>query len=484
MSGAEGLETKTEKYRLGERIGSGGMAEVFRGELLWSPGFGRPVAIKRILPAYATDPEFRRMFHNEAAQASRLNHSNIVQVLDFAEGPELLLVMELVEGKDLKTLLEGGRLEPQVSVHIVAEVLRALDYAHHLVVGGRPLGLVHRDISPHNILISWRGDVKISDFGIAKAAAGTSRTATGMLKGKAAYMSPEQAQSQELDGRSDLFSLGVVLHELLSGERLFGVEQGAPDIVIVRRVLKHEIPRPKTLRPEVSAALEAVTLRLLERDRELRFASAGEALVALLDCPEATNRGHLELARLIRTRFSEEAPVSQPFVPAAPRAEPRASLPSVLEAPDLPGAASRGPLPSQSASATMPLDGLPGDSDEPPEVPTELADPRERASDRQGSPGVATELDGHWQQHPTRPVYRSELPTARLQAEPLPSLTPSTSAERPRPRSQWPLLLAIGVLLLIIGALVLLLLRNEQPPPRGELEPTSILLMADSGDRR
>src|SRR5690606_108467 len=273
-------EEATARYRLGERIGGGGMAEVFEGTLVGAEGFARPVAVKRMLPQLSSDPTFGQMFINEARIASLLHHANIAGVLDFDrdEQGRYFLVMELIQGVDLRQLMDTGRLPVPVSVHIAAEMLRGLSYAHELEQDGRRLGIVHRDISPHNVMVSWDGAVKLVDFGIAKALAATGISRTGTIKGKLAYMSPEQAGALELDGRSDLFAVGVVLHELLTGDRLF---RGSTEPEVLARVLTQPIPRPSELAPDVDPQLDAVVLRMLERDRDQRYADAHQALDAL-----------------------------------------------------------------------------------------------------------------------------------------------------------------------------------------------------------
>jgi len=304
-----GLAGATEKYRLGERIGGGGMAEVFEATLIGVAGFERPVAIKRMLPALSNDPTFGAMFVNEARIASLLHHANIVTVLDFdrdAEG-RFFLVMELIRGMDLRQLADSGQLPVEVSVHIACEMLRGLDYAHELEHEGKRLGIVHRDISPHNVMISWDGQVKLVDFGIAKAVAATGVSRSGTLKGKLAYMSPEQAGAVELDGRSDVFAVGIVLHELIAGERLF---RGSTEPEVLARVLTQPIPRPGERRAGVPPSVDSAVMGMLERDRDRRFASAHHALEVLLSTASA--RGGLDLERLLAERFPDRARKRRP----------------------------------------------------------------------------------------------------------------------------------------------------------------------------
>jgi serine/threonine-protein kinase len=226
------------------------MAEVFFGSMLGAEGFQRRVAIKRVLRGFSENPQFAQMFIAEAQISSQLQHANIVSVLDFdreAEG-RLFLVMELVEGKDLDALASSGPLPLPVIIHVIAEMLRGLGHAHDLPVGVGIRGIVHRDVSPHNVLLSWDGAVKVSDFGIAKAKQASEATASVFIKGKPAYMSPEQANGQSLDGRSDLFAVGVMLWEMLCGRRLF---VGEDTRATLAAVLFGQIPRPRSMRSDV-----------------------------------------------------------------------------------------------------------------------------------------------------------------------------------------------------------------------------------------
>jgi serine/threonine protein kinase len=314
------VDPTKHRYRVGERLGGGGMAEVYKAHLRGAEGFERAVAIKRILTGYSSDDAFAEMFIREARLASRLSHPNITQIIDFDRDDDghLFIVMELVEGRDLKGLAASGPLPLSVSLFVVGELLRALDYAHRLDDQGRPLRIVHRDVTPHNVLLSWEGAVKLTDFGIAKALAESPMTQTGVVKGKAAYLSPEQARAEKIDARSDLFAVGVILHELVRGQRLFGVEEGAVDMVVVRRVLKMDIPSLRLEQPEVSPLLDNLCMRLLAREPDARFSTAHAALEALLSLKEYSARGQLELATLMRERFGSPSspPAGRPVVPS------------------------------------------------------------------------------------------------------------------------------------------------------------------------
>src|SRR6185503_13019779 len=296
------------KYRLDRRLGGGGMAEVFAGSAVGAEGFSRAVAIKRVLPGYSDNERFARMFVDEARLSSQLVHPNIVSVLDFDRDVDgrLFLVMELVDGKDLDALNATGMLPPPVVIFVISEVLRGLGFAHDLPMGSGMRGVVHRDISPHNVLLSWEGAVKVSDFGIAKARAASEATASAFIKGKPAYMSPEQANAQPLDGRSDLFAVGIMLWEMLVGQRLFVAEDTRATIAAV---LFGQIPRPRTVRPEVPKDLERVVMRLLERELPARYATAEQAIHDLLECADAPKNAREQLIKVLAERFPQHAPV-------------------------------------------------------------------------------------------------------------------------------------------------------------------------------
>ena len=298
----------TGKYRLDQRLGGGGMAEVFLGSTQGAEGFQRKVAIKRVLPGFSDNPSFAQMFVSEAQISAQLQHPNIVSVLDFDRDAEnrLFLVMELVEGRDLDTLLSSGVLPWSVVIFVIGEVLRGLGHAHDLPVGGTIRGIVHRDVSPHNVLLSWEGSVKVSDFGIAKARAASEATASQLIKGKPAYMSPEQANGEALDGRSDLFAVGIMMWEMLVGRRLF---TGDDTRATLAAVLFGQIPRPRAQRPDVPPDLEHVCMKLLERDLPARYATAEDAIADLMECADAPKNGREQLVQVLAERFPQLAPV-------------------------------------------------------------------------------------------------------------------------------------------------------------------------------
>jgi serine/threonine protein kinase len=288
-----------------------------------------------VLPGFSDNPAFAGMFVAEAQISSRLVHPNIVSVLDFDRAADggLFLVMELVDGKDLDGLVSSGMIPIPVMIFVITEVLRGLGYAHDLPTGEHMRGVVHRDVSPHNVLLSWEGAVKVSDFGIAKARSATDATASVFIKGKPAYMSPEQANGQPLDGRSDLFAVGVMMWEMLVGRRLF---MGEDTRATLAAVLFGQIPRPRSLRGDIPKDLERVVMKLLERDLPSRYATAEAAITDLLDCASAPKNGREALINLMAERFPQDARVRQSLIrqrsqgaitPASPHAATIASQP-------------------------------------------------------------------------------------------------------------------------------------------------------------
>lgn len=273
------------RYALFGEIAAGGMATVHFGRLVGPVGFSRTVAIKRLHPQYAKDPEFLGMFLDEARLASRIAHPNVVKTLDVVNVPdEVFLVMEYVAGESLARLLKnaeklGERAPPDVVASVMAGMLNGLHAAHEAKSERQePLGIVHRDISPQNVLVGVDGAARVLDFGVAKAALRTQSTRDGQMKGKLAYMSPEQLNGRPVDRRTDLFAAGAVLWEALTGKRLFDGD-GAGEIL--GKVLSYQIPDPGTVVEGIPPALAAIALRALERDPEKRFQTAREFAMAL-----------------------------------------------------------------------------------------------------------------------------------------------------------------------------------------------------------
>ncbi|HJW44062.1 MAG TPA: protein kinase [Geothrix sp.] len=265
-------------YFLLEKIAVGGMAELFKAQQRGVQGFQKIVAIKRILPHFSDNEDFVTMFIDEAKLAAQLTHPNIVQIFDLGKaGSSYYIAMEYVNGRDLRTLLRkvreyGMPFPEQVAAFVVMKVASALDYAHRKRgFDDRELKLVHRDISPQNIILSTDGAVKLVDFGIAKAASKASHTVAGALKGKLLYMSPEQATGQPLDNRSDLYSLGLVLFELLTGERCF---QADSELGVLEKVRLGRISDLAALNPNISREMTAIVNRALQKGVDHRYPSA------------------------------------------------------------------------------------------------------------------------------------------------------------------------------------------------------------------
>lgn len=268
------------KYQLLERIAVGGVSEVYRATSTSAGGFAQEVALKRILPHLSTDAEFVSLFLDEAKLAISLSHRNIVPVFDFGRiENNYCIAMELVDGRDLtQVLIKQSRRRRAVPLeaafYIASETLRGLEHAHtRRGADGRPLGVVHRDVSPHNILVSFDGEVKITGFGLAKALRSASSTPPGAMFGKLAYMSPEQASGNDIDARSDVYGAGITLYETLTGRRLFYSEDPARTLAKVRNP---RVPPPSRYNALVPPAVDTLALRALAKDPEARFESARE----------------------------------------------------------------------------------------------------------------------------------------------------------------------------------------------------------------
>jgi len=298
-----------DHYVLKEKIASGGMADIFRAERVGAMNISREVCIKCIRAAFSSDAEFVRMFIDEARISSKLRHSNIVAIDHFgsSEG-SLFMCMEWVHGTDVSRLLKRlatlrRPLPVDAAVFVVAEVLKALEYAHAKTdERGAWLEIVHRDVTPHNVMVSYAGEVKLTDFGIAKATSRLHQTQGDVIKGKIAYMAPEQALGGALDGRTDLFAVGVVAYELLAGRRPY---VGADATDGVQAMLRGERDPLRRLRPEVPPAVDAVVDRLLATRADDRFDDATAARDAI-DAIPALAGGHRTLQRLLRELYAEE----------------------------------------------------------------------------------------------------------------------------------------------------------------------------------
>lgn len=344
------------RYELVRRLAAGGMGEVFLARERNVAGVQRVVVVKLLLPELAEDPACVAMFIDEARTAIQLVHPNIVSVYEFGqEHDTYFLAMEYVAGQNLARLCQRAASQRvgyprNFAVHVVAEMAAGLHYAHNACdAKGTPMELVHRDVSPHNVLISSHGHVKLLDFGIARSAARVHRTQTGTLRGKLAYMSPEQAEQRELDARSDVFCAGIVLWETTLMKRLFDAPS---ELAIISRVTACEVPPPRDLDPAYPEELQAVVMTALARDPTQRFASAGELAAALREVLARMPRVETaELGALVTRLFPNDVAQGARDTAAATaeHEQPRATL-SMPPSP---------PPANEVASTTEPGDGNP-----------------------------------------------------------------------------------------------------------------------------
>ena len=274
------------RYSIIEQIDVGGMAEVWRGRAESLQGFQKQVAIKRVLPHLAANTQFLDMFLDEARVSLHLNHANIVQTFDVVQAKDsYFIVMEWIDGLNLRKILEllnrsQERLSIPETVYIAAEACKGLSHAHDLVdTDGKPLNIVHRDVSPPNILISKEGETKIVDFGLAKAASQLASTDPGVVKGKFSYISPEAAYGNPVDRRTDVFSMGTVLWEMITGTKLF---KGDNDLETIKLVRRCEVPPINSVDRRVDEQLASIVMRALEKDPNQRFQSCEDMSQALV----------------------------------------------------------------------------------------------------------------------------------------------------------------------------------------------------------
>ena len=327
-------------YELLDRVAIGGMAEVFKAKRSGVEGFEKIVAVKRILPHLSDNQEFVDMFVNEAKMVAGLTHPNIVQIFDLGRiESSYYIAMEYVHGRDLRTILRrakerGLRMPLDLALRIASLVSSALEYAHRKKDDrGRPMEIVHRDVSPQNILISFEGEVKLADFGIAKAASKASTTDRGALRGKLLYMSPEQAWGRAMDRRSDLFSLGLVLYEMVTDQKPFLGGGGASELSVLETVRQCRIVPPREANPRIPEELERLVMKTLAKDPDERFQDAsemGRVLDRVLKDRPAPSAS--ELARFMELLFDREereeaVPEEHAFGEAAPGSSEKAELP-------------------------------------------------------------------------------------------------------------------------------------------------------------
>jgi eukaryotic-like serine/threonine-protein kinase len=322
VSNSDNLPREFGKYYLIERVATGGMAELFRAKLYGAGGFEKDLAIKKVLPQLSTDDAFVQMFMDEAMITVTLSHGNIVSVLDFGEmDGDYYLVMEFVDGVDLQSVIKKSQeidspIPPAIAGYIALQVCRGLDYAHRKVgPDGNPLLIVHRDISPQNILISFEGEVKIVDFGIARAASRITSTQAGVVKGKLAYMSPEQIAGEIVDKRADVYSAGIFLYEMLTNSRPY---EGSTPQETMALITRGAYEKAHKRNKKVDKKLSAVVRKSLERNPKKRYLTAGEMAADLSSYlhraglyPDATTLAEFVSQRLpdVRPRTIQPTPI-------------------------------------------------------------------------------------------------------------------------------------------------------------------------------
>ncbi|HEX3067712.1 MAG TPA: TonB family protein [Thermoanaerobaculia bacterium] len=344
--------TKFGQYVLLEKIATGGMAEVWKARMRGVEGFQKIVAIKKILPHLSDNQDFIEMFVDEAKLAAQLNHNNIIHIYDLGKiQSSYYIAMEYIDGYDLKNILKKAQerdqpLSVEIALFIASKVAAALDYAHRKRdFEDKEMGLVHRDVSPQNVLISEEGDIKLCDFGIAKAASKASHTQAGALKGKLQYMSPEQAWGRNIDRRSDIFALATVLFEMLTARKLFS---GDNELSILEQVREARVTKPSELNDEVTPQIDAIVLKALQKDPANRYQTAGEmqrdldaVLYSFRPTPTSADLAiymhRLASSTVVEQHHQEPMPVHEP-APAANELRPikpvavAASAPAVMPA--------------------------------------------------------------------------------------------------------------------------------------------------------
>lgn len=308
----EPLPSKIDRYEPLRRLATGGMAEIFLAKQSGLEGFEKVVVLKRILSHLASDEEFVSMFLDEARIAAKLSHPNIVQIYDLGKTDNsYYIAMEYVSGRNVQHLINkqqarGGRLPVEHVVRVIAGVCDGLFYAHSRKdYDGKPLSIIHRDISPQNILVSFQGGVKVVDFGIAKASTQLAQTRAGVLKGKYAYMSPEQVRGAKIDHRSDLFAVGLVMYEMLTGMRAF---ERDTSLKTLKAIVQERPLNPREMNPEIPMEVVKLLSKALEKNPDRRYKTAQEMQLALEDWLEASPKksNNVRLSRFMYDLFDDE----------------------------------------------------------------------------------------------------------------------------------------------------------------------------------
>jgi serine/threonine protein kinase len=449
LSGSSEADRRLDRFELIAEIASGGMATVYLARLSGAGGFQRFVAIKRLHPHLSGDSEFVQMFLDEARLAARLHHPNVVPILEIGESPQgYYLVMEYVEGDTLARILarsaQGARmLSPVVSLRICLDAIQGLHAAHELNDDdGKPLNIVHRDVSPQNILIGMDGSARITDFGVARAATRLSTTRTGQLKGKLAYMAPEQAKGAPVDRRADVFAMGIVLWECLAQKRLF---KGEGEADTLNRVLYEPVPRLRQANPDVPPELDQVVMRALEREADRRWANASDLGDAVEEAARRTGLlgSHKDVAAHLDSVLGTDISAQRDAVRAwLARSEPSQRFTGPLPQPMPSAAATKpegaggAPGVSSVSSAVIQVPGSPSQAPPAPLAAMQLpARRRSRVWLGAGAAGVAIALAGI--AAVSARSMRSAEPTQATQSPPSPvvsaaqTATASTAAPSP-----------------------------------------------------
>lgn len=479
------------KYEVLCRLAVGGMAEIFLGFARAGPFVGRPVVIKRILNEQREDPNALQMLLDEAKMTATLSHQNVAQVMDLENHEEdVLLVIEFITGANVEELVEAytARQEPVplgFAISVIREAAQGLGHAHqHKSARGEPQPIVHRDVTPRNVMVDFDGNTKVLDFGIARAKGSERRTQAGMVRGTTAYMSPEQAIGKELDPRSDLFSLGTIFHELLTGKRLF--YKGNPGQEMAA-VYEGEIPVPSQVNRRVPRALDSVVMRMLERKLDKRYQNATELIRDLSLAAGSTAWSRERCAELVKERFTARQKDIEKLVSRIPQRSP--SYPEVRTI------VTRGPVSmsqlndDDAAAARTMIGGQPlGERRPPPQPPTDpyreaatdpgrpAMPPSRPATPAQPSAGLKTdELFDDDAPQPTRIIPGSsmrsmpkvsEAPTDPRRPSVPRRAGPSMANVPPAPSSsKLPLVLAAIVALVIGGVGGAFIIKGMQPQP-------------------
>ncbi len=445
--------TQFGQYILKSHIATGGMAEVYKARMMGMEGFQKTVAIKRILPHLTDNDEFVTMFVDEAKLAAQLNHNNIIHIYDLGKiDRSYYIAMEYIEGRDLRSLMKECRehettLSIPLGLHVTTLLASALDYAHRKRdFENRDLGLVHRDVSPQNVLISNDGDVKLCDFGIAKAASKASHTRAGALKGKLQYMSPEQAWGKDIDHRSDIFSLGLVFYEMLTGKKLFA---GDSELSILEQVRNPKVQPPSEINPEVPADVEKIVMKALEADREKRYQSARDMQKEL----EKVMRKHgwaadsADLAQFMRDLVAGKVPKK------------------TAEKPEVAASSGGSVPPPKKPEAPVP------EKEKKPEKAGKAEKPKKVEKAKGAAPTAAAEI--HEAPKPSPKPEKKPKSVVMPDPEPIKFEKTGETAVKPASNMKWLIIGAVALIALVVVGWLMFGGSGSETPPVVEATPTA-----------